>query len=337
MNNKIIRSICLFEKEPSRESLKKLDELEVLLKTEFTIQTKRLCSSNIEKTIELSNKYSGRGYIFGIGTIDEEVLKKDLLNILKADIHFNLDLTDREINLDDIQILFDIIKNNPARTFNFAYEFNNPSSSPFFPSANYERDGFSIGLQPTDLAENCQTLDEWLVNMKNVWFQLFNQLKQKEDFLGIDSSIAPLFTRKSSFINFVKKLSGSFEKSTTTDIYTKITRFIKKENPKSTGLCGLMFPCLEDFELTEEYEKGNFNIERNIYLSLQSGVGIDTYPVGTDEKPERVLEILKLLKNLSNKFQKPLSARFVSDGKTKIGGKTDFKNQYLKDVVVKPL
>lgn len=96
------------------------------------------------------------------------------------------------------------------------------------------------------------------------------------------------------------------------------------------GLCGLMLPALEDFELAKEYEKGNFSIERNIYLSLHSGLGIDTYPIGVDEKPEKMVEILKLLQSLSNKFNKPLSARFVSDGKAKIGERTNFKNQYCK-------
>ena len=98
-----------------------------------------------------------------------------------------------------------------------------------------------------------------------------------------------------------------------------------------------MFPCLEDFELASEYEKGNFPIERNIFLSLHSGLGIDTYPIGIDESKDRVLEILSLLQGLSNKYKKPLSARFVSDGKARIGEKTDFKNQYLKDVVIRRL
>ena len=98
-----------------------------------------------------------------------------------------------------------------------------------------------------------------------------------------------------------------------------------------------MLPCLEDFELAEEYRQGNFTIERNIYLSLHSGLGIDTYPIGIDEAPERVFEILCLLQGLSQKYNKPLSARFVSDGRAKIGDMTDFKNQYLKDVVVRSL
>lgn len=36
----------------------------------------------------------------------------------------------------------------------------------------------------------------------------------------------------------------------------------------------------------------------------------------------------------SDPYQKPLSCRFVSDGKAKIGDQTDFQNQYLKDVRV---
>ena len=37
--------------------------------------------------------------------------------------------------------------------------------------------------------------------------------------------------------------------------------------------------------------KVSFSIERNLFLSLHSGLGIDTYPIGIDEQPERVLEI----------------------------------------------
>jgi hypothetical protein len=66
-------------------------------------------------------------------------------------------------------------------------------------------------------------------------------------------------------------------------------------------------------------------------------LGIDTYPIGVDESPDRVFEILCLLHGLSQKYNKPLSARFISDGTAKIGEQTDLKNKYLKDVVVRPL
>jgi len=91
-------------------------------------------------------------------------------------------------------------------------------------------------------------------------------LKDNPEYLGIDSSIVPIFDGKGSFINFLNKLNIDFNNSTTTDLYLKITDFIKKEDPKPIGLCGLMFPCLEDFELAKEYEKGNLSIERNIFI-----------------------------------------------------------------------
>jgi len=315
VTNKIIRTICYFQKDPNDDVFQKVDDLEKLLKEKgFEVQTKRLCSSNVEKVIELDKIYSPKGYFLAVGTISKD--KIDSL-IKTNNIAFNYNLTSKEIDLEDVDILLNVIQNAPAKTFNFAFIFNNPMSTPYFPSANYGKDGFSIGLQPTDLAEDCNNLRQWLEKIKQVWWEINDLVKSNNEFLGIDSSIAPFSEYKGSFINFIKKISGSFEKSTTSNIYTEITSFIKKENPKPVGLCGLMFPCLEDFELTEEYEKENFSIEKNIYLSLHSGVGIDTYPIGIDEKP--------------------LSARFVSDGKAKIGEETDFKNKYLKDVLIKPL
>ncbi|MEK9169164.1 MAG: hypothetical protein AAB788_00305, partial [Patescibacteria group bacterium] len=62
-----------------------------------------------------------------------------------------------------------------------------------------------------------------------------------------------------------------------------------------------------------------------------------TYPIGIDEKPDNILNVLKLVQGLSNKYKKPLSARFVSDGKSKIGQKSDFKNKFLNDVIIRPL
>ena len=339
MSNKIVRTVCYFSDAPSLKSVGKVDEIAgTLTQRGFLVQTKRVCSPAIDKIIELDSKYANGSYIFGIGSATRDSLLNQLNNLLACrDISFNLDLTEKDITKEDAQILFEIIRNKPAKTFNFTYVFNNPHSSPFFPSGSYQQDGFSIGFQPTDLSEDCNSLPEWLDKMKGVWLEVYDLFKNDSQFLGIDSSIAPLFSGKSSLIGFIRKLGLDFSHSATTNIYLLITNFIKQENPKPVGLCGIMFPCLEDFELADEYGGGNFSIERNIYLSLHSGVGIDTYPIGIDEKSERVLEILKLLQALSEKYKKPLSTRFVSDGKAKIGDKTDFQNQYLKDVIVRAL
>lgn len=338
-SNKIIRSICFFTDNPSLTTFKKMDGIvNLLIEKGYDIQTKRICSSDIDKIIKLDSNLSNDNYIFGISSLETKKFVNQENKVLDSKaIYFHLDLTDKKISLNDVQLLFDLIRNKAQKTFHFAYVFNNPPSSPYFPSAKYTKNGFSIGFQLTDLSEDCKSLDEWLVKMKEVWVEIHSLFKDNPEFLGIDSSIAPLFTGKSSLVNFIKKLGLDFSRSTTTDTYLKITKFIKDENPKFIGLCGIMFPCLEDFELAEEYEKGNFSIERNIYLSLHSGLGIDTYPIGINEKPERVLDILRLVQGLSNKYKKPLSIRFVSDGKAKIGEKTNFQNQYLKDVSVRSL
>lgn len=337
-NNKIIRSICYFAKEPTDATESKLNELEQLFtQSGYNVQTKRLCSPQLIPN-EFDAKISDKNIILGVGSYSLSHLRDMLPNIYKTSrVFFGLNLTNETISTSHVQILFDMIKNNPSSSFNFAYEFNNVASSPYFPSAEYQNDGFSIGLQSTDLTKNCTHLEQWFEKMKNTWNEICGLIQKYDDFLGIDSSVAPAYSDKSSLINFIKRLNMTFPQSATTDTYLTITEYIKKMNPKPVGLCGLMLPCLEDFELADEYEKGEFGIERNVFMSLHSGLGIDVYPIGVDEKPERVEQILKLLQKLSNKYKKPLSCRFVSDGKAKISEKTDFQNQYLKDVLVRAL
>lgn len=335
---KVIRTICYFTRDPCEKTIEKLNKIEqILVKNDFQVQTKRICSSKLNFS-SLRNKISDTNILLAIGPLDFKTTRENMDDFLKnKDISFHLDLTNERVEKKHGKILFDIIERNPGSTFCFAYTFNNVFSSPYFPSAQYEKEGFSIGLQPTDLAENCKNLDQWFNKMHDVWKEVNALFKENKDFLGIDSSIAPIFNGNGSLIHFMKLLNSTFNESLISDNYLKITHFIKNRNPNPVGLCGLMVPCLEDFELAEEYEKGNFTIERNLFLSLHSGLGIDTYPVGIDEDINKVVNILNLVQGLSNKYNKPLSIRFVSDGKAKIWQKTTFNNQYLKDVIVKPL
>lgn len=336
--DRIIRTVCVFAQNPDGSSLQRLDEVvKKMEQNNFQVQTKRIASTidGLDGLAKLS--LEGIEYA-SVGALNLEQSYR-FLPAFYADkaLSFNIDLASAEITETHGNLLQEIIKTNAYKTFNFAYTFNNAPSSPYFPSAKYEKDGFVVGLQPTDLSGDCNTLEEWLNKMEQVWREIAELFIDDQNFLGIDSSIAPLFKGNSSFVNFVRKLGYTFEHSVTTDMYTKITKHIKEQNPKPIGLCGMMLPCLEDFELATEYENGNFSIERNVYLSLHSGLGIDTYPIGIDEKPERVIEILKLLQSLSNKYNKPMSARFVSDGKAKINDRSDFQNQYLRDCIIRAL
>lgn len=338
MSNEIVRSVCYFTNTPDQQAVSKVNELAAKITEQgYEVQTRRICSP-FENPRELEKRIGDTTILLGVGSLLLQQALDNLPDFYEAEkVSFNTDLTSESIDVSHTQVLFELLKNKPGLTFNFAYVFNNRPSSPYFPSAAYERNGFAIGLQPTDLSESCATLDEWLQKVKTSWDNLYEMFGSHPDFLGIDSSIAPIFDGKGSLVNFIKRLGLSFDQSVTTDTYLQITEFLKKHNPKPVGLCGLMMPCLEDFELAKEYEQGNFSVERNVFLSLHSGLGIDTYPIGVDEDPQRVVQILRLIQGLSKKYQKPLSVRFVSDGKAKIGDRTDFQNQYLKDVTVRKL
>lgn len=295
--NKIVRTICYFSDNPSEQTISKLNEIEnTLVKNSFLVQTKRLCSA--QKDIRQLESAINDDVMYSIGSLNIDEAEAKLDDFYSSrNTSFNLDLTSEVIDKRCADILFQIIKNKPDKTFLFAYVFNNTQSTPFFPSATYAKNGFSIGLQPTDLSLDCNSIEEWLIKMKRVWEEINELFNNNHDFLGIDSSIAPLNDEKASFLGFIKRLGFDFSYSATTSIYLEITKYIKENNPKPVGLCGLMLPCLEDLELASEYEKGNFSLERNIYLSLHSGLGIDTYPIAVDEDPMKAVGILRLVQS----------------------------------------
>lgn len=336
---KVVRSICYFSSSPNSQIIDRLQQLNEQLQDKgYLVQTQRICSDGLSITALNSKlKKDIDNLILTVGQLDRQAAWEQLEDFYAApNTSFHLQLLDK-ISSKDIELLFEIIKHAPKKTFNFTYAFHNATSSPFFPAANYQKEGFSVGLQSTNLAEGCTSLEEWFDNMQTIWQEINELFKYEPDYLGIDSSIAPLFNEEGSFLNFIQKLYPSLGQAATSPVFTKISKYIKTQNPKPVGLCGLMFPCLEDFELAEAYEKGEFSIERNIFLSLHSGLGIDTYPIGIDESKERVLEVLELLQQLSIKYQKPLAARFISDGKAKIGEQTNFQNPFLKDVILRKL
>jgi hypothetical protein len=336
--HKIVRTVCLFIDRPSKGAVARLEHLANRLSDNgFTVQTRRLCSPDLDGVFSLDRE--GDGSIFlSVGRVhfDEAfAILPQFCNAKRVD--FNVDLTLEPVTVRHTRLLTDIIKKNAGKTFSFAYTFNNALSSPYFPSAAYEENGFAVGLQSINLSAGCQKIEQWFERMKAAWSEIDLLFSAEEGYLGIDTSIAPLFAGSGSFIHLITRFGLTFSHAVTTDVFLRIANSIRKDGPRKVGLCGLMFPCLEDFELAREYEEGRFSLERNAFLSLHSGLGIDAYPIGVDEKPERVAEILSLIQGLSNKFMKPLSVRFVSDGKAGIGQSSNFGNPYLKDVVIRPL
>lgn len=335
---KVVRTICAFARHPDGETVSTLRRLSRrLAEAGYQVQTLRVCSPGTDLA-SLQKAVGDQDVMLGVGTLDFAAALDILPSFLLTDrVSFNLDLGERPIGPEQAGLLFRIMQERPDNTFRFAFTFNDPPSSPYFPSARYEREGFAIGLQPTNLASGQDTLQGWLEAVERCWWEVESLLGDEPGYLGLDSSVAPLFRGAGSLVGLVRRYQGSFDRSTTSDLYLRITEFLRRRNPHPVGLCGLMLPCLEDFELADEYQAGRFPLERNLFLSLHCGLGVDTYPVGMDEDPERVVQMLRLVQGLSHRHSKPLSVRLVSDGVAKIGHRTSFGNQYLADVVVRPL
>jgi uncharacterized protein len=333
-----VRTLCCFAARLEGDTERRLHELaNRLTDSGCEIQTLRICCPGTDPR-DLDAAVCDPDVLLSVGTVSAEDLPALLPAVYATErVSFNLDLSTAAIGPEHARLLFDMMAGKPGTTFRFAFVFNHVASSPFFPSARYERDGFSVGMQATDLAAGCGTLDEWFLRMETLWEHVCAVFEDEPDFLGLDSSIAPLYEGESSLIHFVRRLGYPLHEAMTSDLFLRMTAFVKARNPRPAGLCGLMLPCLEDFELAREYDRGGFSLERNLFASLMSGLGIDTYPIAMDERPERVVQVLRLVQGLSAKYKKPLSVRFVSDGMACIGERTDFRNQYLKDVTLRSL
>jgi hypothetical protein len=335
---KIVRSLCLFTKRPSELAIGRLGALAARLQAiGYIVQTQRLCSPDVEAVFDLDARMLGT-VLFSLGRQELEQAVRIVARFCNArNVAFNVEASAAQIDDRHVGLLTSIIETCAAKTFSFTYTFNNAPSSPYFPSATYEKDGFAVGLQPTDLSIGCTTVDEWLQRMQAAWLEIDSLMAAEEDYLGIDTSVAPLGDSTGSLVDLLRRIGPKFEHAITAGVFLKIADFIKSPTSKHIGLCGLMFPCLEDFELAAEYERDNFSVERCLFLSLQSGLGLDAYPIAVDEKPARIAEVLTLVQGLSNKHRKPLSARFISDGIARIGQRTDLRSPYLRDVTVRAL
>ncbi len=331
---KVVRSLCYFAEKFVPDVQKRLQTLALCLEESgFSVQTLRVCCPG-DTFCAVADNAIGENLFVSVGKVNfEQLLQQKQDFFVSKNISCHVELAQDTLRQGHADFLMAMAHEAPHKLFQFAYTFNNTHSSPFFPSAAYERAGFSIGFQSTDLAEDAAGLEDWLQRQRQMWVEVEALLAEEQDFLGIDSSIAPLGGDAGSLLRHLKAWGYGFAASKLSDIYLQMTAFIKQQNPKPVGLCGLMLPCLEDFALADEYVRGQFSLQDNLFLSLHSGLGVDTYPFALNEKPERILNLLKLVQGLSNKYKKPLSVRLINDGKATRGQMTDFQSPYLRDVI----
>ncbi len=226
----------------------------------------------------------------------------------------------------------------------FAAIFNTKPGSPFYPGAFHKGpDSFAVGTENSDLVYKAfaqaktirkagQYLKEILASEFKKIEQVGRRLSRKENikFGGIDVSIASSVKATESIAFAFEKLGlGKFGEPGTLSVAKIITDTLKDLGIKTCGYSGLMLPVLEDFGLARRNTEGMYGLINLLTYSAVCGTGLDTIPLPGNIPEKKLYALLLDIATLSQKLDKPLSARLMPVPGKKAGEMTDFKFEYF--------
>jgi uncharacterized protein (UPF0210 family) len=231
----------------------------------------------------------------------------------------------------------------------FAGLCNSGPGGAFFPAA-YHRgpDSFAIGTENSDLVLKAfsHVLDIEMAGriLKEILMEEFTRIeeiaiqigkKQGMHYEGIDVSIAPSVKPDESVAFAFEHLGlGRFGDAGTLTIAKIITDTIRDLEVRKCGYSGLMLPVLEDYGLAMRNIDGTFNITDLLLYSSVCGTGLDTIPLPGDVSEEKRYALLLDIASLSNKLDKPLSARLMPVPHKKVGEMTDYNFEYFANTKI---
>jgi uncharacterized protein (UPF0210 family) len=231
----------------------------------------------------------------------------------------------------------------------FAGLCNSGPGGAFFPAA-YHRgpDSFAIGTENSDLVLKAfshvrdiqmagrilkEILMEEFTRIEEIAIQIGK--KQGMHYEGIDVSIAPSVKPDESVAFAFEHLGlGRFGDAGTLTIAKIITDTIRDLEVRKCGYSGLMLPVLEDYGLAMRNIDGTFNITDLLLYSSVCGTGLDTIPLPGDVSEEKLYALLLDIASLSNKLDKPLSARLMPVPHKKVGEMTDYNFEYFANTKI---
>jgi uncharacterized protein len=235
--------------------------------------------------------------------------------------------------------------------FHFAALANVPQASPFFPAAYLTGLGqqFAVGLESAnEVAAAFRDAPDVPAARRLLTDTLFQLSSEVEDvalrvdrergwtYLGLDLSPAP--SKNASIVSAIENLSKQpFGTSGTMTAVAAITSAIKEIGLRRIGYSGLLLPILEDTTLTERWNAGLVSIDALLSYSAVCGTGLDTIPLPGDTTVDQLARIIGDVATLSDKWNKPLSARLLPVSGKLAGQKTEFSDPMLVNAVIQPL
>jgi hypothetical protein len=234
----------------------------------------------------------------------------------------------------------------------FAVCFNTPPGTPFFPAAYHKGPAsFGIGLENGDLVYRAfseagdyekaadalrRLMTREYAAVEGIALRAADTLKLK--YGGIDVSVAPSVKRNQSVAFGCERLGlGRFGEAGTLAVTRMITGVIKGLEVRKCGYSGLMLPVLEDFGLARRNSEGGFDVTHLLAYSAVCGTGLDTIPLPGDVSERRLYALLLDIAALSEKLNKPLSARLMPIPGKRAGEMTEFDFPYFANTRIMPL
>src|ERR1700680_1428206 len=154
--------------------------------------------------------------------------------------------------------------------------------------------------------------------------------------MGNDLSPAPLgSTSIGAAIEALTKLP--LGASGTLTVAAEITAVLKTIPIKHAGYSGLMLPVLEDERLAQRWSEGRISLDALLGYSAVCGTGLDVVPLPGEISETQLARIIGDVATLSEKGDKPLSARLLPFSGKKAGERTDFASPYLENATIQPL
>lgn len=211
---------------------------------------------------------------------------------------------------------------------------------PFLPGAYHqgERPAFALAMECADaaysavrrarsLAEARQGIITTLEAQATALAGRANHLAQQfdVDFRGIDFSLAPFPEQWCSLGAALEALGlPALGQSGSLAAAAFLADTLDRGSWLRTGFNGMMMPVLEDSVLAARAGQGAFSVHDLLMYSAVCGTGLDTIPLPGDTTAGQIYPVLLDLAALSQRLDKPLTARLMPVPGKRAGDVTGF-------------
>ncbi len=227
------------------------------------------------------------------------------------------------------QVIHDAAQLSPDGFANlrFAALANVPAGAPFFPASYHQgtQPGFALAMEAADLAVRAfsqsgsleqarQDLVDEIERLAGQLDHIAQELSHQFNiaFKGLDFTLAPFPHPDLSFGTAIERIGSPASGLHGSLVAAAILAdTLDQAKYPRTGFNGLMMPVLEDATLAERAAQGSLSVKDLLMYSAVCGTGLDTIPLPGDASPQQLQAVLLDLAALSQRLDKPLTARLM--------------------------